>query len=93
MPLTRVDVILEDDLLSGMFELLIGKPALMSGAPGLPAREDAAMAQEKGLQLLTLPAQICAGSLSCAHEIMHRLMYAVRYLGPSVLQRVASVQG
>jgi hypothetical protein len=67
----RVDPFLKDDLLRGMFELLVGQPAPMRQRPVAASAVNPAVPQQKGKQLLALTTKIVSRGLGGADKIAH----------------------
>jgi hypothetical protein len=69
----RVDCVLEDDLLRGVFDALLGKPAAMREAPVAVPAEDAPVTKQKRQNLPALLAQI-GRRLTRPHQVPNRRM-------------------
>ncbi len=74
----RVDLFLKDDLLRGMFELLVGKPAPMRQGPRAASAVNPAVPRQEGKQLLALATKIVSRDLAGPHKIADRLVRLVR---------------
>ena len=74
----RVDPFLKDDLLRGMFELLVGQPAPMRHRPVAASAVNPAVPQQKGKQLLALATKIVSRGLAGADKIAHSFVGGVR---------------
>jgi hypothetical protein len=81
----RVDGLLEDNLLRGMIEALLGQPAPVHQCPMTAAAVNPAMPQWKREQLLALAAQIVGRRLVGPNQIAHRLVKCVRHPHPGQL--------
>ena len=85
----RVDPFLKDDLLRGMFELLVGQPAPMRHRPVAASAVNPAVPQQEGKQLLALATKIVSRGLPGADKIAHSFVGGVRcpharqFAGPS----------
>jgi hypothetical protein len=88
--LDGVDVILQHNLLGGMIEPDTGEPSPVGAVPALLARIDAAMAQQKPLQILARLAEHAHCRRPRTDEITHCLVRIVRH--PHARQLAGPVQ-
>ena len=72
--LDGLPVLAQDQILGRVLEAEVGQPPRMDLGPGPGAGVDPPMAQQKGLQMLALRAQIRHRGLTRPHQLAHGLM-------------------
>jgi hypothetical protein len=80
--LDRLAVLLQHEMLGRMLEALLAKPSRVRLRPRGAAGEDPTVAEQEGLEVLALGAQVLHRRLVGAHELAHRFVTQVGHPDP-----------